>query len=148
LQILNLPYYQFKITSVGGKQLIFDVFRSKYVSLTPEEWVRQNFLTWLHQDKGYPAGLIAVESSTKYNNLAKRADAIIFANDGKPKMVIECKATDVKITQDAFDQAARYNVSIKANYIAISNGMEHYCCKSNSESEWVFLDDFPDFGDL
>ncbi len=145
---MNLPYYQFKISSVKGREKIFDVFRKKYVSLTPEEWVRQNFLMWLHKEKAYPAGLIAVESSTKYNTLAKRADAIIFSKNGRPIMIVECKAPDVKISQDVFDQVARYNFSIRATYIAITNGLEHFCCKMNSESTWKFLDQVPDFNEL
>ncbi len=128
--------------------MIFDVFRNKYVRFTPEEWVRQNFLTWLHKHKGYPTGLIAVESSTKYNRLVKRADAIIYANDGKPKMVVECKAPEVKITQEVLDQVALYNVSINANYIAVTNGMEHYCCKLHQETRWIFLNQVPDFSEL
>ena len=145
---LNLPSFSFKFSEENGEKRIFDFFRKKFVTLTPEEWVRQNFLVWLHKHKEYPAGLIAVESSTKYNKLAKRADAIIYGNDGKPKMVIECKAPEVKITQDAFDQAARYNFSLKAEYITITNGLEHFCCKVDKQNAWTFLDNIPDYKEL
>lgn len=148
MKILNLPDFTFQVAEFDGVKKIFDVFRKKYVVLTPEEWVRQNFLAWLSQHKGYPSGLVAVETSTKYNKLAKRADVIIYGSDGIPKMIIEFKAPDVKISQDTFDQAARYNFSIKASYITITNGLEHFCCRIDSENGWTFLNHVPDFTEL
>ncbi len=149
METLNLPVFAFRLKQEGKKKLIFDTFRKKYVTLTPEEWVRQHFLVWLHLHKGYPAGLIAVEVSLKYNNMQKRADAIIYGKEARPLMMVECKAPEVKITQEVFDQIARYNFSFDVKYLAVTNGLEHFCCmKTDDGPGWVFLEDIPDFGQL
>ncbi|MBW6496909.1 MAG: type I restriction enzyme HsdR N-terminal domain-containing protein [Bacteroidales bacterium] len=149
MESLNLPVFPFRLKEEGGKRLIFDAFRKKYVSLTPEEWVRQHFLAWLHLHKGYPAGLIAVEVSLKYNNMQKRADAMVYGREALPLMMVECKAPGVKITQAAFDQIARYNFSFGVKYLAVTNGLEHFCCmKTDDGPGWIFLEDIPDFGQL
>jgi predicted type IV restriction endonuclease len=146
---LNLPAYHCKLVQEQEKTLIFDSFRKKYVVLTPEEWVRQHFLHWLVGSKGYPLGLIAVETSLKYNRLNKRADAIIYNKAGKPQMIVECKAPEVKITQDAFDQIARYNFGFGVKFLAVTNGLQHYCCRmQEGEDGWQFLEEFPDFQQL
>lgn len=146
---LNLPAFQFKYALRNGKKMIFDPFRKKFVTLTPEEWVRQHFLAWLHYCKGYPRGLISVEAPLRYNNMQKRADAIVYANTGHPIMIIECKAPEVVITQDVFDQIARYNFSFGVSFLAVTNGMDHYCCtKPDNDDKWVFLEGVPDYGAL
>lgn len=146
MDTLSLPPYQHRLLSREGRTFIFDDFRKRYVSLTPEEWVRQHFLHWLTSGKGYPAGLIAVEAPLKYNRLAKRADAIVYGRTGTPLMIIECKSPQVMITQDVFDQIARYNFSFKVSYLAVTNGIEHFCCRMDAEKKsWAFLTDFPDY---
>lgn len=146
MQSLNLPAFPFRIREGEGRKQIFDVFRKKYVTLTPEEWVRQHFLAWMHLQKQYPLGLIAVEVSLKYHRLQKRADAIIYGKDGQPLMMVECKAPSVKLTQEVFDQIARYNFSFGVKYLAVTNGLVHYCCRREGEStSWVFLEEVPDF---
>ena len=146
MQQLSLPTFNFKLRNEIGKVSIFDTFRKKYVALTPEEWVRQHFLHWLVNYKGFPSGLIAVETSLKYNRLKKRADAIVYNKSGKPMMIVECKAPEVTITQDAFDQIAIYNYKVGVKYLAVTNGLKHFCCQwMTSSGSWMFLEDFPDF---
>jgi hypothetical protein len=146
---LNLPSFDYKILEREGKTRIFDNFRKRYVLLTPEEWVRQHFLAWLTTFMAYPVGRIAVETSLKYGQLKKRADAIVFGKSGAPLMIIECKAPEVMLTQEVFDQVARYNFSFRVGYVAVTNGLEHYCCRLDPGREtWTFLDEFPGYKDI
>ncbi|MFW5707424.1 MAG: type I restriction enzyme HsdR N-terminal domain-containing protein [Bacteroidota bacterium] len=149
MQTLNLPAYPFKISQKEGKTFIFDTFRHSWVFLTPEEWVRQHFLKWLVTDHAYPAGLIAVETSLKYNNLKMRADAVIYNKNTKPLVLVECKAPHVTINQQTFEQAARYNFSFKTRYLLLTNGLLHYCCEINTETGNIhFLENIPAFKDI
>ncbi|MEO6902684.1 MAG: type I restriction enzyme HsdR N-terminal domain-containing protein [Bacteroidia bacterium] len=144
MQELNLPVFQFNLKQEGSQVYIFDVFRKKYVVLTPEEWVRQNFLQYLLQHKNYPLSLIALEASLKYNKLQKRADILIYNKQGQPHMMIECKAPTIKISQDTFDQVARYNMIFKVRYLVVTNGMDHFCCEMNySENTFSYLKTIP-----
>jgi type I site-specific restriction-modification system R (restriction) subunit len=146
LQQLNLPYYSFKIKSEGQKKYIFDNIRKRYVVLTPEEWVRQNLTSWLIAEKKYPASLIAVEMQLKINRMVRRADIVLFSREGKPFIIVECKAPGVKISQKAFDQAARYNMDMKVEYLIISNGLVHYCARlDHVAGSWSLLGEVPDF---
>ncbi len=143
---LNLPTYNFRLRSVQGKKEIFDEFRKKFVVLTPEEWVRQNLLMYLHHVKGIPVGLIAIERGLTVNKLKKRTDIVVYKNDGKPCMIVECKASSVKVDQNTFEQIARYNMSLKVNYLLVSNGLTHYSCKINFNNKtFAFLEEIPDF---
>ena len=117
MQTLNLPTYNFKLKNSQNKTLIFDKLRKKYVVLTPEEWVRQHFVHFLIDQKKYPETLIAIEKQLTINNLKKRTDILIFNSDGKPEVVIECKAPSIKISQKTFDQIARYNLQLKADFL-------------------------------
>jgi len=144
VQPLNLPTYQFKIKSKENKQFIFDLIRKKYVVLTPEEWVRQHILHFLIFKKGYPKSLIAVEKQLTINTLVKRFDILVFNTKGLAHLIIECKAPKVKITQDAFDQIARYNLKLNAAYLMVSNGLDHYYCELDTINEqYLFLKDLP-----
>ncbi|MBL0328516.1 MAG: type I restriction enzyme HsdR N-terminal domain-containing protein [Bacteroidetes bacterium] len=146
MQELNLPKYQFKLKEADGKIKIFDAFRKRYVVLTPEEWVRQNFLQYLITEKKYAASLIAVEAGLKYNELQKRADILVYDKQGSPFLLVECKAPEVKISQDVFDQVARYNMSFKVTYLVVTNGMDHFCCKMDYEkNNYRFLEEIPVF---
>ncbi|MCK5639056.1 MAG: type I restriction enzyme HsdR N-terminal domain-containing protein [Flavobacteriaceae bacterium] len=143
---LNLPPYSFKIKSKENKLYIFDMLRKKNVVLTPEEWVRQNFIQYLIIEKKYPKSLIAIEKQLKINNLSKRTDILVFDKTGLTNIIVECKAPTVKITQDAFDQIARYNLSLNSNYLIVTNGMQHYYCKMDYQlKKYNFLNDIPDY---
>ena len=143
---LNLPEYNFRIKKQDDKFLIFDSQRKRYVSLTPEEWVRQHFVRFLIEVKGYPAALLAVEKQLTMNGMKKRCDAILFDKEGQPFMIIEFKAPNVPVTQSTFDQVAVYNAKLKVSFFIISNGLEHYCCKVNTETaRYEFFPEIPDY---
>lgn len=132
--------------SDGEKTYIFDVVRKKYLLLTPEEWVRQNFIHYLNKEKKYPLGLMGVEQMVKYNSLKTRADIVMYNTEGKANIIVECKAPDVKITQDTFNQIAKYNSQLKVKYLLVTNGMNHYCCKMDYESNRItFLEEIPSY---
>jgi len=149
MQTLNLPSYQFRIRSSGEKAEIFDDIRKKFVALTPEEWVRQNFIAYLQNEKGYPISLIAVEMSLKLNKMHKRSDIVVYNTSGEAILLVECKAPSVKIKQDVFDQIARYNMTLKVKYLIVTNGLKHYCCMIDYETmNYQFLKDIPDYDDI
>lgn len=144
MQPLNLPTYPFKIKSSENKYFIFDIIRKKYVVLTPEEWVRQHIIHYLIEEKNYPISLIAVEKKVTVNKLTKRTDILVFNNKGNPHIIVECKAPSIKISQDAFDQIARYNLKLDANYLIVTNGLKHYHCQMDFvKQEYIFLDTIP-----
>ncbi|RDY61454.1 type I restriction enzyme HsdR N-terminal domain-containing protein [Flagellimonas nanhaiensis] len=146
MQALNFPKYQFRIKSSENSLYIFDVIRKKFVLLQPEEWVRQHALLFLMETKKYPKSLINVEKQLEVNNLKKRYDIVVFAPDGSIQVLVECKAPDIKIDQMTFDQIARYNLSLRSNYLMVTNGMDHYYCKMDFENEkYRFLKEIPDF---
>ena len=146
MQLLNLPTYPFKIKSSENKQLIFDIVRKKYVLLTPEEWVRQHFIWFLVEEKKYPTSLTSVEKKLTINNLTKRTDIVVFKNDGSPFLLVECKAPTVKITQETFDQIARYNLNLNANYLIVTNGLEHFFCELDfTNKKYIFLITIPNY---
>ncbi|MGC9374566.1 MAG: type I restriction enzyme HsdR N-terminal domain-containing protein [Bacteroidales bacterium] len=146
MERLNLPTYSFNIKFKEKRKYIFDFIRKKYVLLTPEEWVRQNFLKYLVEEKKYPASLIAVEKEFKLNTLSKRSDAVVYNRLGQPFLIIECKATNVTINQKVFDQIARYNIKLNVEYLVVTNGLVHYCCKIDVENQnYYFLKDIPEF---
>lgn len=146
MQKLNLPKYNFKLKNSENKVLIFDNLRKKYFVLTPEEWVRQHYVQYLILEKQYPVSLIALEKQLVINNRRKRTDILIFDNLGNPDIIVECKAPSIKITQDTFDQIARYNLKLKANYLIVTNGLHHFYCKMDFENEnYVFLKEIPDY---
>ncbi len=143
---LNLPQYNFRIKKENEKYFIFDSQRKRFVSLTPEEWVRQHFIRFLIEVKNYPAAYLAVEKQLNLNGMKKRCDAILYNNNALPVMIIEFKAPSVAISQETFDQVAVYNAKLKVDYFIISNGLEHYCCKVNTEnSKYEFLPEIPVF---
>ena len=125
---------------------IFDIIRKKFVVLNPEEWVRQHVIHWLILNKKYPASLINVEKQLSVNKMKKRYDLVVFQPDGQIDLLVECKAYSQSITQEVFDQIARYNLEIKANYLMLTNGLQHYYCKLDTEQEkYVFMEQIPDF---
>lgn len=149
MQKLNLPEYSFRIKTTEGKTFLFDALRKKYVRLTPEEWVRQNFVQFLIVEKKYSVSLIAVEAGVKVNNNPQRADLVVFDRSGIPILVAEFKAPEVKISQQAFDQIVRYNMQLRVKYLIVSNGMDHFCCRINyADNSYAFLSEIPHFTEL
>jgi len=141
--------YPIKISKKEGKQYIFDNIRKKNVRLTPEEWVRQNFIKYLVEEKKYPQGLIGIEQKIPGKTQKQRTDIIIYSKKAEVLMIIECKAESVKITQDVFDQAARYNMQYNTSYLVLTNGKNHYICKINTkEKSYAFLKELPEYGSL
>jgi len=147
---LNLPTFNLKTRSNNkGKTEIFDTIRKKWLILTPEEWVRQNFAHFLIENKGFPASLMAIEKGLKVNGLPKRTDIVQYNKQGEPIVIIECKAPKIKITEDTFAQAAMYNLKMKVNYLIMTNGLTHYCCKIDNETHQLqYLKEVPMFHEL
>lgn len=146
---LNLPFYPFKITQKEGVFYIFDETRKKHLVLTPEEWVRQHFIKHLINDRGFPAVLMQIEGGLNLNNTQKRSDILVLDRAGKNLMVIECKAPSVNITQATFDQAARYNSVYKAQWLVVTNGINHYYAKIDHELEkFSFVAELPNYCQL
>ena len=146
MQKLNFPKFSFRLKSSENKRLIFDEIRKKFVVLQPEEWVRQHCLQYLIQVKLYPKSLMNVEKELRINNLQKRYDIVVFNPDGSIHLIVECKAANIKINQDTFDQIARYNLALNATYLMITNGINHYYCSMDFEAEaYLFLNDIPDY---
>ena len=144
--VLPYPSYPFKIKAINGKDQIFDPFRKIWVLLTPEEWVRQHVIQFLLQDKKYPKSHINVEKLLKINHLTKRYDVVVYKPNGDITILVECKAPEVKITQSTFDQIARYNMTLNADYLMVTNGLNHYFCKMDYENEkYDFLADLPEY---
>ncbi|UCG29027.1 MAG: type I restriction enzyme HsdR N-terminal domain-containing protein [Bacteroidales bacterium] len=149
MEPLNLPTYSFNIKSTGGRNYIFDEIRKKYFLLTPEEWVRQNFVQYLASEKQYPKSLIGIEMHFRLNKLSKRSDIMVFDKRGEPKVIVECKSPNVKISQDTFDQIARYNMKFRVDYLMVTNGLQHYCCRMDySGHSYKFLKEIPFYRDL
>lgn len=149
MQTLNLPTYDAKITTDGGKQTIFDRLRRCYVALTPEEWVRQHFVNMLLNDKGYPATLTANEVAIELNGTKKRCDTVVYDKQLSPRVIIEYKAPGVKIDSKVFAQIARYNLVLHVDYLIVSNGLHHYCCKMDYASgKYTFLTHIPTYKEV
>jgi len=149
MQQLNLPTYNAKVRKFGSEIKIFDVLRRKYVALTPEEWVRQNFIHFLVNYKGYNASLMANEVEIALNGTNKRCDSVLYSRELLPRMIIEYKRPDVNISQKVFDQICRYNMVLRVEYLIVTNGLNHYCCRIDYDAmKYVFLDDIPPYEDL
>ena len=146
---LNLPTYSFRTRQEGAKLKIFDEIRKKFLVLTPEEWVRQNFIRYLVAEKSFPVSLMAVETGLQLNGNQFRADLLVYNKQGKPWMIVEFKAPEVKITQKTFDQIARYNITFEVPFLIVSNGLEHYCCQVDFDAKnYRFFREIPLFSDL
>ncbi|MCP4313120.1 MAG: type I restriction enzyme HsdR N-terminal domain-containing protein [Bacteroidetes bacterium] len=146
---LNLPEYDFRQRTEEGRQLILDVFRKRYVALTPEEEVRQRFARYLVEERHYPASLIQTEYTLNLNGMVRRCDILVDKPAGTPSVLVECKAPNVKISQETFDQAARYNMVFRVRYLMVTNGIKHYCCRIDFETRKVdFLENIPGYQDI
>lgn len=146
MQQLNLPDYDFRIIVKKGKNFILDRIRRRYVLLTPEEWVRQNFIEYLIKEKNYPESLMAVEKQISMNGKLFRFDLLVYHRIGQPFLVAEFKAPYVKITQEAFDQVVRYNMTLRVERVVVSNGLQHFACEIDYENnDYRFLKEVPQF---
>ncbi len=146
MQKLNFPSFMFRFKNSENKVAIFDEIRKKFIILTPEEWVRQHVVHYLLQDKRYPKSYINVEKIIKINNLNKRYDIVVYQPNGEVYLLIECKAPEITINQQTFDQIARYNLVLNAKYLMVSNGLNHYFCKMDFENQkYIFLKELPEF---
>lgn len=146
---INLPPYAIKLRERDGKRQIFDFLRRKYVALTPEEWVRQHFVHYLVEHCGYPKGLLANEKELRVGDKRLRCDTILYNKDLQPLMIIEYKAPEVEVTQHVFDQISAYNRLLCVEYLIVSNGHHHYCCRMDYEKgEYSFLQNIPQYEDL
>lgn len=144
MQQLNFPEYPFRFKINENKRLIFDIIRKKFVVLTPEEWVRQHTVHFLIHEKKYPQSYISVEKTLLINGLKKRYDIIVHRPDGGFFLLVECKEPAVAINQAVFDQIARYNMVLKSDFLMVTNGINHYYCKIDSEKKsYLFLRDIP-----
>lgn len=149
MQKLNFPSYTFRFKNSENKVSIFDAVRKKFIILTPEEWVRQHVVQFLLEEKKYPKSLINVEKVLLVNGLRKRYDVVVFNPDGTIFILIECKAPEVRITQAVFDQIARYNMTLEAEYLMVTNGLNHYFCLMDFENEkYEFLKELPNYKSL
>ena len=146
MQPLNFSSYNFRFKNSENKVAIFDEIRKKFIILTPEEWVRQHVVQFLLQEKNYPKSHINVEKLLKINDLKKRYDIVVFNADGSIRILIECKAPEIKIAQNTFDQIARYNLTLRAEFLMVTNGHNHYFCQMDFENEkYRFMKELPHF---
>ena len=146
---LQFPSYSFRFKNSENKVAIFDEIRKKFIIITPEEWVRQHVVQFLLQDKKYPKSHINVEKLLKINDLIKRYDVVVYNPDGSIFILVECKAPEIKISQHTFDQIARYNMTLNADYLMVTNGLNNYFCKMDYEKEkYDFLPELPEYQSL
>jgi len=146
---LNLPTFDPKVMQKNGKPVIFDPLRRKYVALTPEEWVRQHFTHYLVAEKGYPQELLANEITINLNGTTKRCDTIVYDAFLAPIMIAEYKSPSVAIKRPVIDQISRYNIALRVQYLTISNGLQHFCCKIDYENQsYFFLKEIPKYDEI
>lgn len=143
---LNLPVVALRLREDKDATRVFDPLREKWVVLTPEEWVRQHFINWLYSEYGYPATLMTNETGIDVNGTRKRCDTVVFHRNGSPKIIVEYKAPDIEISQTVFDQIVRYNMELHADYLIVSNGMQHYCCRIDyRDGSYHFIPRIPSY---
>lgn len=141
---LNLPKAKLRLKD----DLIWCVLRRKFIKNTPEEWVRQHFIHYLINDLNYPIGLMASEKMVKYNSMSKRCDIVSFSNDLKTLMIVECKAPKIKLTEDVFYQIAKYNFTLKAPLLILTNGLQHIAAHVDLVTNEVsYLNGIPNYSE-
>ncbi len=146
---INLPPYEIKLREHDGKRQIFDFLRRRYVALTPEEWVRQHFVHYLMAYKGYPKGLLANEVELAVGEKKLRCDTLLYNKALQPQMIVEYKSPEIELTQRVFNQITAYNFLLHVDYLVVSNGRQHYCCRMDYEHQtYTFLQDIPAYGEL
>lgn len=141
---LKLPAAAFRVKNTENGRAIFDQIRKKFVSLTPEEWVRQHVVELLLSRKRVPKESLSIEKELKIAGTRKRYDIVAFLPDASIFLVVECKAPEVQIDQSTFDQIARYNLELNARYLMVTNGLDHYFCTMDYEKKsYNFIPDIP-----
>jgi hypothetical protein len=141
---INYPEHTFKIKKENNIELIFDPFRKRWFTLTPEEWVRQNILQYLTEIKKYPSTLIAIEKEIYLGELKKRCDIVVYNRNSLPWMIIECKEMNVQINSKVLEQILRYHITLPAKYLVITNGS--YCFAfEKKEGQFYETDEFPEY---
>ena len=144
--VLNLPPSDLRLRDADSRRQVYDILRRRYVALTPEEWVRQHFVHFLIEHKGYPKGLLANEVELRVGEKRLRCDTLLYNRVMQPQMIVEYKAPDVAITQRVFDQITVYNLLLHVDYLVVSNGRQHYCCRMDYEQQsYTFLHDIPEW---
>jgi len=145
---LNLPAFDYKLKKAEGKVWIFDIIRKKFVVLLPEEWVRQHVIHYLINHLGYPKSLIRIEGGLRYNQRVKRADVVVYDRAGAPWMLVECKAPSEPVSDQTLHQASIYNMSLKARYIVLTNGLVQYVAVTDElQKKASLLQAMPSFGE-
>jgi hypothetical protein len=143
---LNFPTYEFKLRLHEGAQQVWDIVRKRWVVLTPEEWVRQHLIHFLHTEKQVPLTLMGIEKKLVVHGMTRRTDVVVYNKQGKPVLICECKEQQVKLAQNTMDQAARYNIALQVPLLLITNGLQHFCAQINFEDKSSkFLTNIPDF---
>ena len=146
---LNLPSFDIKVSGSKQHPQILDVLRRKFITLTPEEWVRQHFVHFMVEHRHYPASLLANEVSLHVGDKALRADTILYNKQLQPVMIVEYKAPHIPITQTVFDQIVTYNMLLHVDYLVVSNGLQHYVCKMDYEGKkYLYLEELPDYSNI
>ena len=146
---INLPAFDANIKTIDGCRKIFDFLRNRFVALTPEEWVRQSFTHFLVEQKGYPKERLANEITISLGGLSRRCDSVLYSQSVSPIIIIEYKAPEIKINQKVFEQIYRYNIVLRADYLIVSNGVNHYCCKISYENQsYEFLREIPHYSEI
>lgn len=150
MQPLNLPPFEANIKKQNGMVKILDILRQKFVALTPEEWVRQHFVHFLIEQKGYSKTLMANEVAVTLNGMSRRCDTVVYRQEGmKPLMIVEYKRPDVEITQRVFEQICRYNMVLEVEWLVVSNGLKHYYCQVDIKNGgYAFMKDIPSYGEI
>ena len=146
---LNLPAYDVKLRGTREKPEIFDFLRKRFVALTPEEWFRQHFTHWLVEHKGYPQALLGNEIELRVGEKRLRCDSILYNKELEPRMILEYKAPSVAITQKVFNQISTYNLLLHVDYLIVSNGLQHFCCRMDyARRSYEFISDIPDYSTI
>lgn len=142
---IDYPVHQFRMKKENNREMIFDESRKTWLKLTPEEWVRQNFIRYLIHTKKYPSSLVALEKKIMVGEMVRRFDILVFSREHQPWMMVECKSTAVQLTEDVLGQALRYNIAMPVRYLVITNGVNCMAFKKQ-EMQLVPLDEIPDYG--
>lgn len=149
LKSLNLPMAELKLTKKEETVYVWCIIRKKALILTPEEWVRQHIIHFLIHQKEIPVGLIATEMGISVNDLTRRCDVVVFGNDGAPKLIVECKAPEINLTEKVFSQIAQYNFTLNVDNLMVTNGLNHIFCKIDRiKNELNFLQELPDWEEI
>ncbi|MEY3237699.1 MAG: hypothetical protein RI883_1800, partial [Bacteroidota bacterium] len=141
---LSFPQAELKLTRKEGQVFVWCIIRKKSLVLTPEEWVRQHLIHFLIQEKQIPIGLIAAEMAIEINQLSRRCDVVVFGIDGKPRLIVECKAPEINLTEKTFNQIAQYNAALNVDLLMVTNGIQHIVCQIDRENTQLnYLEDLP-----